>query len=99
MLGFSYLRQYNKNRQVFFEISFTSGVIAFDTEFLEKEEIQEFENNIRLAKDAENNQSQTVSTTDNNVADELKKYKDLFEQGAISEEEYNDIKNKLIKKI
>lgn len=34
-----------------------------------------------------------------NVADEFKKYKELFEQGVISEEEFNNIKSKLIDKI
>ena len=40
-----------------------------------------------------------VHQENNSVADELKKYADLKAAGAISEDEYNDIKNKLLAKL
>ena len=45
------------------------------------------------------NANNTVSVDTGNVADELKKYKELFDQGAISEEDFNNIKSKLLGKL
>jgi uncharacterized membrane protein len=46
-------------------------------------------------KDTSVNQKKDTSI---NVADELQKYGDLFEQGSITKEEYDQIKNKLLNK-
>lgn len=49
---------------------------------------------------AENTKSTNTSQVEStSIADELKKYSDLFESGVLSETEYNEIKEKLISKL
>jgi hypothetical protein len=108
-----FLSMYFMGRQTLFEITFAGGAIAFNTVLLNKQEIQDFQRNIRLMKDAyEERQANTpqpvivatpqpspATPSSGNVADELGKYKGLFDSGVISEEEFNDIKSKLIGKL
>lgn len=69
-----------------------------------EEEIKEYERQLRLSKDKTkqnqgNRVEQTVkiqNTGSNSIADELLKYKSLLESGAITVEEYEDIKKKLL---
>ena len=100
---------YFKNRRSLFEIVFAGGAIAFNTVWLNQQEIQDFQRNIRLMKDAiEDRQAATPqpvviaaesTSTSASTAEDLAKYKALFDSGAISEDEFNDIKAKLIGKL
>jgi len=105
----SFFIAYFVNRRSLFEIAFAGGAIAFDTSWLNKDEMQTFQRNIRLVKDAFIEQGSVRSTAPSpvpqatpatsNVADELRKYKELYDNGVICEDEYNSIKNRLITKI
>lgn len=66
----------------------TTCVCGFSAEANRKKELEEKKRELAMVN------------SDNNVpvsADELAKYKKLFDDGAITEEEYNDIKKKLLK--
>lgn len=45
-----------------------------------------------------NNEDQDTQNSNISVADELKKYKELLDSGTITQEEFNELKNKLINK-
>jgi len=97
---------YFKSRKALFEISFAGGKIAFDTTWLNTQEIQDFQRNLRIVKDAheERHGVQAVAHTvaapiAPQASDELKKYKDLFDSGVITEEEFNEAKSKLLSKL
>ncbi len=109
LVGIIMVVSYFINRRSLFEISFAGGAIAFNTVFLNSEETQVFQRNIRLVKDAQaeqyekqsehlTQQSQTVQPS-SNIAEDLKKYKELLDSGIISENEYTEIKNRLIASI
>ena len=94
-------------RKALFEISFAGGAIAFNVAIIGMKEAHTFQRNIRLVKDAYEEQREARQTAPvavaapspqatGNIADELKKYKDLLDSGVISEDEYNGIKQKLI---
>lgn len=101
------------NRRTLFEISFAGGGIAFNTAWLDKAEIETFQRNIRLAKDAYDERAEVqhadliaaavkapVSIApSSNVADELKKYKDLLDSGVLNQEEFDEAKAKLLGKL
>lgn len=57
-------------------------------------EIADYFDSKRVIEEVEETPKETTS-----IADELKKYADLKEAGAISEEEYNNIKDKLLAKL
>lgn len=88
-----------------FEIQFAGGGIAFRTHFYSQEEISTFEKGLRKAKDndRENHMVNNVVTenTQNvqSISDELKKYKELMDEGILSQEEFDEIKKNLISKI
>ncbi|MCL2604128.1 MAG: SHOCT domain-containing protein [Defluviitaleaceae bacterium] len=102
MLGIFFWFMYFKNLKTLFEISFAGGKIAFDTTWLNEQEIQDFQRNLRLTKDAyeEHQQAQAtpvvVSAPQASVSDELKKYKDLLDGGVITEEEFITAKSRLL---
>lgn len=88
-------------RMRLFEISYAGGKIAFKASAYTEEEMHSFQKSLRMAKD--NNIEQeafrkvVVETSPNSsLADELKKYKDLLDTGAISKEEYEELKRKSI---
>lgn len=80
-----------------FEISYAGGKIAFKASNYSEEEMQTFQKQLRMAKDNYNpSVSTSVNTASSSMADELKKYKDLLDAGAISQEEYDSVKSKLL---
>jgi hypothetical protein len=91
--------KYFKSRKALFEISFAGGKIAFDTTWLNTQEIQDFQRNLRLIKVAFEEQREAKSVpiaVAPQASDELKKYKDLLDSGAISQDEYETAKSKLL---
>ena len=104
---------YLSKRLNLFEIQFAGGKIAFDTKWYDKSEVDDFQRQIRLAKDSATSNAepfaqmaqilqQTVAaptaTAQSSAADELKKFADLLAQGAITQDEYNQAKTELLKR-
>lgn len=82
-----------------FEISYAGGKIAFKASNYAEDEMQSFQKQLRIAKDNYNSVvSAPANTVSSSMADELKKYKDLLDAGAISQEEYDSIKSKILSK-
>jgi len=93
-------------------IQYAGGEIAFDSKWYDKNEIENFQRELRIAKDkaqetkenAVANQLQSVFQSNNMMnfsaqsskADELTKYADLFSKGLISEEEFMNFKQEVI---
>lgn len=105
--GIVTLGLYLLKRVNLFEITYAGGVIAFDTNLYDKLEIDNFQKQLRRAKDAIiEEKSIRVETRDTTksikspfgVADELKKYADLLQQNLISQDEYDEVKSKLLGK-
>ena len=90
-----------------FEIAYAGGKIAFKAADYSVEEIQEFQKMLRIAKDQYINEHNRVSVNIQNensyskvtgsLADELTKYKKLLEDGVITQEEFSQIKQQLLK--
>ncbi len=95
---------YLKKRKTMFQIQYAGGCIAFDVSYYAKAEIDDFQKQLRRAKDfAEESASKVVVTeslmqspAQNNVPDELRKYSELLKEGLISQEEYDAIKKKIL---
>ena len=98
---------YILKRKTFFQITFSGGQILFKKAWFNESEIQEFQRNIRLAKDAYEERRETqqfLNISGNqekpgNVTDEIKKYKELLDTGVINAEEFELAKNKLLSKL
>lgn len=96
---------YLSKRKTLFEIQYAGGRIAFDVSFYAKAEIDDFQKQLRRAKDFAQ-ETATVRTvtveapaqtpTQNNVPDDLRKYADLLKEGLISQEEYDAMKKKIL---
>jgi hypothetical protein len=100
-VGF-WIGYYVYSRHSLFEITFAGGAIAFETAMLGGNESQNFQQNIRLVKDAieEKREAQQVAPkTTGSIADEIKKYKELLDSGLISAEEFEHTRNKLLNKL
>lgn len=81
-----------------FEIAYAGGKIAFKASNYSEDEMQSFQKQLRRAKDNCISTASTSANTVSSMADELKKYKDLLDAGAISQEEYDSIKSKILSK-
>lgn len=77
-----------------FEISFAGGKIAFKASNYNEQEIQEFQKALRTAKD--NYTEAPKAAVSASGADELKKYKELLDAGAITQAEFDDAKKKIL---
>ena len=92
----------HKAKKTYFEIQYAGGKIAFDVSFYAKAEIDEFQKQLRLAKDiAIMQKNQAVSavplqTPAVDVTENLKKYAEMLKNGLISQEEYEALKKKLL---
>ncbi len=73
------------------EAKFSYTKVELDADLIE------IQNTVELQEDNENNGLRM--STEASVAKEIKKNKELFNQGILTEEEFNEIKNKLIEKI
>lgn len=96
---------YLKKRKTLFEIQYAGGRIAFDVSYYAKVEIDDFQKQLRRAKDFAEDTSTiktvTVDTpaqtsTQNSVPEDLRKYADLLKEGLISQEDYDAMKKKLL---
>jgi len=104
---------YLANRLNLFEIQYAGGKIAFNSKWYDKSEVDDFQRQIRLAKDnaAQNDPLAaainrmvaaptpvSVAASQGSTADELKKFADLLAQGAITQDEYNQAKADLLRR-
>ncbi len=91
----AYVFLYFKNKISLISIQYAGGEIAFDIRWFSQNEIDNFQKQLRLAKDnvVDNpvNNNYNVSS-----ADELIKYGQLLQKGLISPEEYQNIKSNLL---
>lgn len=96
---------YLKKRKTLFEIQYAGGRIAFEVSYYAKAEIDDFQKQLRRAKDfAEETSTIKTVTADapaqtasqNSVPDDLRKYADLLKEGLISQEEYDAMKKKIL---
>ncbi|WP_080832420.1 SHOCT domain-containing protein [Cohnella massiliensis] len=103
------LISYLLKRRDLFEISFAGGKMAFDVNLYDKSEIDEFQKQLRRAKDivvesapihkaidSSPIKQETVNPSPIGFADELKKYAELLQQKLITEEEFAEVKKRLL---
>lgn len=96
---------YLLKRKTYFRIEYAGGCIAFDVSFYAKAEIDDFQKQLRRAKDLAE-ETATIKTvavetpvqapTQSSVPDDLRKYADLLKEGLISQEEYDAMKKKIL---
>ena len=96
---------YLLKRKTYFRIEYAGGCIAFDVSFYAKAEIDDFQKQLRRAKDLAE-ETATIKTvavetpvqtpTQSSVSDDLRKYADLLKEGLISQEEYDAMKKKIL---
>ncbi|MBE7047609.1 MAG: SHOCT domain-containing protein [Ruminococcaceae bacterium] len=99
------LKDYLFGRKTLFRIEYAGGCIAFDVSFYAKAEIDDFQKQLRRAKDSAE-ETATIKTvavetpvqapTQSSVPDDLRKYADLLKEGLISQEEYDAMKKKIL---
>ena len=96
---------YLTSQQTLFRIEYAGGNIAFDVSFYAKAEIDDFQKQLRRAKDMaeENTTVKAVTTetpidipTQNSSVDDLRKYAELLKDGLITQEEYDAMKKKVL---
>lgn len=96
---------YLSKRKTLFEIQYAGGRIAFDVSYYAKAEIDDFQKQLRRAKDLSQEtatvrtvapETPTQASTQSSVPDDLRKYADLLKEGLISQEEYDSIKKKIL---
>lgn len=100
------LLDYLEKRKTFFQIQYAGGSIAFDVSFYAKAEIEDFQKQLRRAKDLSEEtttvkaviveQPVTQASSQNSAADDLRKYAELLKDGLISQEEYDAMKKKIL---
>ncbi len=94
---------YKKCHAVIFQISYTGGPIGVNTAYIPKEELDFFQSCIRQQKDALDAASQQADPCDTQPqADpvaQLRQYKELLDDGIITQEEFENRKKALLDKI
>lgn len=108
IVGILLFLAYLRKRKTLFRIEYAGGCIAFDVSLYAKAEIDDFQKQMRRAKDLAEETSvktapaepspQAVAQTSaqSSVPDDLRKYADLLKDGLISQEEYDAIKKKTL---
>ena len=92
------------SRQTLFRIEYAGGYIAFDASFYARAEIDDFQKQLRRAKDLAEESATKIAVTEpsvqpstqNSVPDDLRKYAELLKEGLISQEEYDAMKKKIL---
>lgn len=100
---------YLRRRRTLFEINYAGGKIAFNVSLYPKEEITDFQKQLRRTKDLVGAQTpaqpvpvpvaavtQAAPAPVSSTADELAKYVALLEKGVITQEEFETLKKKAI---
>lgn len=99
------IKNYLLKRKTLFRIEYAGGCIAFNVSFYAKAEIDDFQKQLRRAKDMaeESTNIKVIPTetpietvTQNNAADDLRKYAELLKEGLITQEEYDAMKKKVL---
>lgn len=113
LMGISFIIVYFASRKTMITIMFGGGGIAFPLNWYPAQEGEIFQRMLRIAKDeaveeAENATARTMREVMSNVAvqqqslassaDELAKYAQLYKDGLISEQEFAEIKARLLTK-
>lgn len=113
LTGLAFLFMYFTNLMNLFEISSSGAVICFDTSWYNKEEIDDFQKHLRLAKDnyIANNPVKTVSEQqftpqqpsyiiqqNTSSMDDLTSAAKLYKEGLLTEAEFKEIKANILSK-
>ncbi len=103
---FSVFLQYLKKRKTMFQIQYAGGCIAFNVSYYAKAEIDDFQKQLRRAKDLYEEHSISpvpvketpvqVQPQSTSASDDLRKYAELLKEGLISQEEYDALKKKTL---
>lgn len=81
-------------------IKYDEGAAAIPASYYDQKQIRQFIEAIKLAKDElrfGEQKKEAESRDYNSIADELAKYKEMFDNGLIDEDEYQILKNRLIR--
>lgn len=97
---------YLRKRKTYFEINYAGGKIAFDVSLYPKAEIQDFQKQLRRAKDyisearaqRPSAPAAAAPAPAPSKADELEKYAALLEKGVLTQEEFETLKRKALEK-
>ena len=108
ILGILLFLAYLLLRKTLFRIEYAGGCIAFDVSLYAKAEMDDFQKQLRRAKDlaeetstysavaAPSNQAAAQNSAPASVPDDLRKYAELLKDGLISQEEYDAVKKKTL---
>lgn len=114
LLTISLLTGYFMKRKTLFEIDFSGGKICFDVNIYGRSEVNDFQKQLRRAKDSylKNREKEmsrfsniinegsleksSQAITKENKADEIRKYAELFQNGFITQEEFEKLKKEII---
>lgn len=99
------IKNYLIKRKTLFRIEYAGGCIAFDVSFYAKAEIDDFQKQLRRAKDMAV-ESTAISdsalemgedvSTQTKTVDDLRKYNELLKDGIITQEEYDAVKKNIL---
>ena len=98
-------KNYLLKRKTLFRIEYAGGCIAFNVSFYAKAEIDDFQKQLRRAKDmAEESTAISDSaleigedvSTQTKTVDDLRKYNELLKDGIITQEEYDAVKKNIL---
>ncbi len=98
-IAFIFRFLYNRYNYSAFEISYAGGGIAFDMHWINETESHEFQKQLNLLKDKIKTEPPETPPHNNlpNIPEQLKQYKELFDNGIITQEEFNEKKKQLLK--
>lgn len=99
------IKNYLIKRKTLYRIEYAGGCIAFDVSFYAKAEIDDFQKQLRRAKDmAEESTAISDSALEigedvsaqTKTVDDLRKYNELLKDGIITQEEYDAVKKNIL---
>ena len=103
IVGAVLISLYISRKRTIFRIDYAGGNIGFDLSWITQDEAIQFQKTLRTYKDKKDNEKyhlgEQVALNKQNtisVPDELKKYNELFQQGIITQEEYEAKKKQLL---
>lgn len=95
LLFLLFLLIYKSQKYTVFEVAFAGGGIGLDASWIEANEAQFFQKNIKLVGDSIKSQQQMYGKATSEAA-ELERYATLLEKGLISREEFEEQKRRLL---